>query len=100
MIVRCIFIGVTIPLLASAQQQVRLTKPDATFAEPFTQIASVRELRDGRVLVLDRRDRTVMAVDFRSGKSTAVGREGTGPGEYVQPGRLFELGPDTTAIYD
>src|SRR6185503_15824824 len=100
MIVRCIFIGVTIPLLASAQQQVRLTKPDATFPEPFTQVASVRELRDGRVLVLDRRDRIVLLVDFTSGKATPVGREGTGPGEYTQPGRLFPLPGDTTAIYD
>jgi hypothetical protein len=100
MIVRCFFIGVTIPLLASAQQQVRLTKPDATFQEPFTQVASVRELRDGRVLVLDRRDRIVLLVDFTSGKATPVGREGTGPGEYTQPGRLFPLPGDTTAIYD
>ena len=58
------------------------------------------ELRDGRVLILDRRDRIVLAVNFRTGKSASVGREGTGPGEYVQPGRLFGLGPDTTAIYD
>ncbi len=89
-----------LPSLAFAQQPLKLQKPDATFSEPFTQIAAIRELRDGRVLVLDRRDRIVLAVDFRSGKSAAVGREGTGPGEYVQPGRLFELGPDTTAIYD
>ena len=88
------------PTLAAAQQPLSLRKPVATFPEPFTQIASIRELRDGRVLVLDRRDRIVLMVDFKSAKSTAVGREGTGPGEYVQPGRLFQLGPDTTAIYD
>jgi hypothetical protein len=89
-----------VPALAISQQPLRLEKPTATFPEPFTQVASIRELRDGRVLVLDRRDRIVLIVDFRNGKSTTVGREGTGPGEYVQPGRLFELGPDTTAIYD
>jgi hypothetical protein len=88
------------PTLVAAQQPLRLQKPAATFPEPFTQVASIRELRDGRVLVLDRRDRIVLIVDFRSGKSSTVGREGTGPGEYLQPGRLFELGPDTTAIYD
>ena len=89
-----------LPVVAGAQQPLSLQKPAATFPEPFTQIASIRELRDGRVLVLDRRDRIVVIVDFRSGKSATVGREGTGPGEYVQPGRLFQLGSDTTAIYD
>jgi len=98
--VRCLLLGFAVPVLAGAQEPVRLVKPDATFADPFTQVASVRELRDGRVLVLDRRDRIVLLVDFSSGKATAVGREGTGPGEYSQPGRLFPLPADTTAIYD
>ena len=89
-----------VPSLVGAQQPMRLLKPDATFPEPFTFIASVRELRDGRVMVVDRRDRVVMLVDFRRGMATAVGREGTGPGEYTQPGRLFSLPGDTTAIYD
>ena len=89
-----------LPTLVTAQQPLVMQKPAATFPEPFTEIASIRELRDGRVLVLDRRDRIVLVVDVRTGKSTTVGREGTGPGEYVQPGRLFVLGPDTTAIYD
>ena len=100
MIARSLFLGIAAPALLGAQQPVRLVKPDATFPEPFTQVASVRELRDGRVLVLDRRDRIVLLVDFRTGKATAVGREGTGPGEYTQPGRLFTLPADTTAIYD
>ena len=97
---RRFLIGVAVPALAGAQQPVRLAKPDATFPEPFTLIGSVRELRDGRVLVLDRRDRVVLLVDFRSEKAIPVGREGTGPGEYTQPGRLFSLPADTTAIYD
>lgn len=88
------------PALTAAQQPLRLQKPEAAYAEPFTFIASVRELRDERVLVLDRRDRIVLLLDFRNGKATAVGRDGTGPGEYTQPGRLFMLGGDTSAIYD
>lgn len=89
-----------LPALAAAQQPVRLGKPNAAYAEPFTQVVSVRELRDGRVLVLDRRDRIVLLVDLAAGKATAVGREGTGPGEYAQPGRLLSFPGDTTAIYD
>ena len=91
---------VLIPTFVAAQQPLRLQKPDATFPEPFTMLASMREVRDGRVLVVDRRDRIVMLLDFRTGKATAVGREGTGPGEFMQPGRLFTVSADTTAIYD
>ncbi len=97
---RFILPAALIPAFASAQQPLRLPSPDASFPDPFTQIASIRELRNGTVLVLDRRDRIVLLVDLRSGKSATVGREGTGPGEYVQPGRLFALHADTTAIYD
>jgi hypothetical protein len=92
--------AVILPTLAAAQQPLELAKPNAAYAEPFTQVASIRELRDGRVLVLDRRDRLVLLVDMRKGTAQRVGREGTGPGEYTQPGRLFALPADTTAIYD
>jgi hypothetical protein len=98
--VRGVFAAVLIPALAGAQRPLTLPRPDATFSEPFTFVASVRELRDGRVLVLDQRERIVLLVDLRTDKSTTVGREGTGPGEYAQPGRLFALPGDTTAIYD
>jgi hypothetical protein len=54
--------GLTSP--AAAQRMVSLTKPQATFVEPFSTIAGVRELRDGRVLVSDFRDRTVTLVDL------------------------------------
>ena len=95
------FFGVVFfPTLAASQQPLRLQKPEATYPEPFTFIASIREVPDGRVLVLDRRDRIVLLIDFNSGKAVSVGREGTGPGEFMQPGRLFAFSPDTTAIYD
>ncbi len=45
----------------SAQQPAAksLGKPDGEFKAPFTDITSIRELRDGRVIVADRRDRIV-----------------------------------------
>lgn len=87
-------------LSLGAQKVVNLPKPDAEYAEPFTQINSVRELMDGRVLVADTRDKTVLLIDFRSGNTTKVGREGSGPGEYALPSRLVALPLDTSAIYD
>jgi hypothetical protein len=89
-----------LPTIAASQQPLALSKPDVEYAEPFTNIAAIRELRDGRILVLDRRDRIVLLLDLKKGTAQNVGRQGTGPGEYTQPGRLFALPGDTTAIYD
>ncbi|MGQ0537314.1 MAG: hypothetical protein ACT4R6_00070 [Gemmatimonadaceae bacterium] len=77
-----------------------LVKPDVQFSEPFTQIAAVRELRDGRLIVADARDKIVQLVDFRSGTATKIGREGQGPGEYSLPMALAALPGDTTAVFD
>jgi hypothetical protein len=89
-----------LPSLASAQTPVALTKPDAELPATFTQIIGVRELRDGRVLVVDRRERTVMLVDFKAGTATQVGRAGAGPGEYATPSRIVALAADSAAVHD
>lgn len=63
----------------------------------FLQIESVRELLDGTVIVLDRRDRKnlVSWVDFKSGAVGAIGRVGAGPEEYQRP-RSLARGPSAT----
>jgi hypothetical protein len=92
--------GALLPLALSAQKPLALAKPDAEFKEPFAQIGSLRELRDGRVLVVDPRDRTLQLIDFRSGVASQVGRQGAGPGEYGYPGRIVALPGDTSALHD
>lgn len=77
-----------------------LARPEAEFPEPFTLVAGVRELRDGRVIVVDPRDRTVQLVDFRSARAERIGREGSGPGEYGLPQRLIPLPGDSSAVFD
>lgn len=77
-----------------------LPKPDKEFAEPFTSINGVRELRDGRVVVSDPRDKVVQLVDFASGTLRKIGREGSGPREYALPLALVALPADSSAIYD
>jgi hypothetical protein len=59
-----------------------LTKPEAEFAEPFSQLNAAYELKDGRVIVADLRDKTLQAIDVATGKATSVGREGAGPQEW------------------
>lgn len=89
-----------VPAVAQSVQTRTLSKPDAEFSEPFTMLAGVRELKDGRVIAIDPRDKTIQVVDFKSGSATKLGREGSGPGEYGLPMRLLALPNDTTAIVD
>ena len=88
------------PALAQNVPTRTLSKPDAEYSEPFTQIAGVRELKDGRLIVIDPRDKTVQVVDLARAGATKLGREGAGPGEYGLPMRLMALPGDTTAISD
>lgn len=89
-----------LPVAAAAQGPRALTRPDAEFAEPFTNVSGVRELSNGRVVVIDSRDKVVQVVDFATGAATKVGREGSGPGEYGLPMRIVPLQGDTSAVYD
>jgi hypothetical protein len=70
------------------------------FKEGFTGIGAIRELGDGRVLVLDRQDKVVRLVDLTRGTAAPVGRQGGGPGEYRSPSRLIPLGGDSTLLVD
>src|SRR5262245_9206107 len=89
------------PALLHSQVATRtLTKPEAEYTEPFSSVAAIRELRDGRVLVADTRDKVVQLVDLKTGKASKVGREGSGPGEYAMPLQLVGLQGDTSVIYD
>jgi hypothetical protein len=78
----------------------RLTKPDATFAEPFSQIVGLRELARGRVIISDLLDENVALLDFAGGDITSIGRQGGGPGEFGSPGPLIALPGDTTLMND
>ena len=89
------------PLAATAQQAPRtIPAPDASYDEPFTNAAALRELRDGRVLVIDPRDKLVQLVDFKANTGTKIGREGSGPTEFGMPLRLLMAPGDTSLLYD
>ena len=84
-----------------APRQITLRPADATLAEPFTSIYSVRELADGRVLISDySQDNRVVVADVVSGRVRRVGNVGAGPGEYRQAGKLFALPGDSTLLID
>lgn len=82
-------------------QAVRpLPRADALFDEPFTSVAGIRELRDGRVLTVDRRDKLVQIVDFKAKAVKQVGREGSGPKEYSLPMGILGLPGDSSLVFD
>ena len=64
-----------------------LTTPEAEFATPFTKIGSLRELSDGRVIIIDAQERLIQLVDFKARTIERVGRHRRGPGEYHWPDR-------------
>ncbi|HKS04775.1 MAG TPA: hypothetical protein VJR92_00555 [Gemmatimonadaceae bacterium] len=88
---------------ASAQQAVptrTLAKPDIEYSEPFSQLVGIRELKDGRVIVGDTRDRTLQVIDLAAGRATPIGREGSGPDEWLSPQRVLAWPGDSTVIFD
>jgi len=86
--------------VASAQQKATLSKPTAETKESFTNISSIRELPNGKVLLADRQDKVVQLIDLASGSVTKVGREGNGPGEYAMPLALAALPDGSTLVHD
>jgi hypothetical protein len=89
-----------LPTVASAQAKIALGKPDGESPEGFTNISSIRELPNGKVLVADRVDKVVQLVDLVSGSATRVGREGSGPGEYSLPLALIPQPDGSTLLQD
>ena len=89
------------PLLANAQIQITsLPEPEARLSRPFERITGLHELPDGRVVVVDANEQSVLLVDFARNSVVQLGRNGSGPGEYTFPFRLLRLGGDSIGIDD
>lgn len=78
----------------------RLPPLDPILPAEFWQNTSIRELPDGRVLVVDAGEHRLLVADFRTGTTTAVSRRGDGPGEYRNPRTLLALSGDSTLLVD
>jgi len=84
-----------------APRAIALRPPNATLAEPFTGIYSIRELADGRVLLSDNGDETRLVIaNLRTGAVRTLGHQGSGPSEYRRAGKLFALTGDSTLLMD
>lgn len=87
-------------LLQGGPAPAPLPAPNAALPADFTRVTAVRELADGRVLVVDAGERKLLVADFAKGTATPLGREGQGPGEYRSLGSLYPLANDSTLLVD
>lgn len=89
---RCFVLSVLVPAVLAAQQPTAVTlKPaDGTVAAGFTNVSSMQEIKDGRVIMSDQTSRIFGIGDFATGKFAAI--------ENVNPGRITRLAADTTLL--
>ena len=84
-----------------AQPRLQLdNRSKRSFTFEFTEVVSVRELSDGRVLVADRKERSLYVADPATAKVAPIGRVGAGPQEFGAIGMLIGARADSTFMYD
>ena len=86
--------------LVVAQPRPRPVAVVSEFPTPFTRIGGIRELRDGRVILVDRQEQALMLLDWRSREARSIGRRGAGPQEYELPDALVAVPGDSTWLWD
>jgi hypothetical protein len=87
-------------LAAQPASQLKFAAATELANVEFSRIGGVRELSDGRVLVIDSREKQLLLVDFAKGSAAKRGREGSGPGEYRGLNQLIALSGDSTLVVD
>jgi len=89
------------PVVRAQERPARaLAAPTAEFEEPLTGPLRMIELRDGRVLIHDGKEKRLAIADFASGEFTDVSREGSGPTEFRSAFALLRAPGDSIWLYD
>jgi hypothetical protein len=101
-IIALAMLGTSAMAQGTGESTIHLMTPSASIGPIFEQVEAVRELPDGRVIVLDRRNRErhLSWIDITSGAITSIGRVGGGPGEYQRPRALVLVGAERTIVSD
>ena len=100
-IARAIALGALFVAAPAFAQTLRdLPKPAREIEDPFSMVNGVIEIKPGTVLAIDVTEMQLTLVDFAKGSKTAIGRQGSGPGEYRAPSGLFRLQGDTIWVLD
>jgi len=86
--------------LVAQERVLRLRPANAQLSAEFTQIASIRELPDGRILIADRQEERIVVADFATNSVADIGRTGRGPEEYSSVSTIYSLGGDSSLLPD
>lgn len=98
-----LLVGTSSSLPLQAQDplpSVRVGEVVAESSVDFTRIPSIRELSDGRVIVVDADLRLVWLLSASLGDPRPLGGRGQGPEEYERPTAVFALRGDTSWVVD
>lgn len=79
---------------------LKLGAPTATVTEDFSQVADVRELLNGRVLITDSKEHRLIVADLAKRTAGPLGRTGSGPGEYRWVEGMLPRFPDGVYVLD
>ncbi|NOT07093.1 MAG: hypothetical protein HOP28_02695 [Gemmatimonadales bacterium] len=66
----------------------------------FSSIEAAIPLRDGRIVVADPIERTILLLEWNRPEPARLGRSGQGPNEYVAPRALFRWLGDSLFVHD
>ena len=88
------------PLSAQGPAVTELTGPERVSDQGFTSLVGMKELKDGRVILVDETEKTVLLLNSQLATASTVGSQGSGPEEYLVPSRLFSLAGDSSAVLD
>jgi hypothetical protein len=101
----CVALGATMACANSEAKHGGL-KLESKLPVSFTQLSNVVELRDGRIVFADTRDRLFLRGDLKTGKLDTLGKRadtlgaGAAPSLYKLPGWVAHLAGDTVALVD
>lgn len=93
-------LAMSVAAQAQRPTAIALKPASGTHPEEFTNVGSVRELADGRVLVTDNREQRLVVLDFAKATVAQVGRTGRGPNEYSMASSLYPIAGDSTLMPD
>lgn len=87
-------------VIAQTPREVTLSQASARYPGEFSLLRGVRELANGSVLVVDPIDKVLLRIDPALRRADTLGRQGRGPGEYVQPDGIWPLPADSSLLVD
>lgn len=94
-------LAAALPLAAQQPRAARpLPAPAAELEEPWSGPLQLVELRDGRVLVHDQKEKRVAVADLRTQEVRDVAREGSGPTEFRMVLGMWRMPGDSVQLFD